>query len=208
MFGLRAPSHEVASRLPKLNLKAKNGCTLNETQNITYFYTALLNWQARIVKLKRKPMSRANIEAFRTSQRFVLNALHLIYQDMDDALKLPREYLNPYNLFGPYRTSFHEEVFFMAEAITLNIYNSPIYDGMRNQAVALFNSFDYVRKAIVARSTKNVMAPYDDLYPVLRHFDNAWVNFEILFLRFRAHFNQANASKIEDHGLFEVIGIN
>jgi hypothetical protein len=171
-------NEELVRVLPKI--KVKDCILLNESQPITFFYHALSAYGQSIKHLKKRPSSFSRTSEFTNTQKIMLDALHLLYSDMDDCRKCSRQYLRPLGPFmrREFRNSFSQITFQYCIAISHGLFTDEQFLPLQQNASLLFSVFEAIRFKLEQRTLSSTLYPYDDIYPLLEEFDWAWTAFE------------------------------
>lgn len=144
---------------------------------------------SRIEHLKG-PQFQFLMDQIHHAQALVLDAVYLIYKDMDDGLKCPKPHRSslPSEDREALETGFREYVLFAAQALTHGFQIRGLEqntDQLMTPALQLIAAYQAVRQVFYLRATTCPEPPYQSLYDVLIDFDQAWSQFEaILFMSY------------------------
>ncbi|KAJ3028684.1 UNVERIFIED_CONTAM: Lateral signaling target protein 2 [Siphonaria sp. JEL0065] len=180
----------------------------------------------------RSDLFRRRNEKLHISQRVLLDSIYIIYSEIDEDLKAPRDYIRqlppddqvkntPANtsilLFSnanflqqrELTGGFSENIFFASQALNkgyrirgIEQYTSELIDNARQLAA----SMDALRYVFHTRLLRNPAPPHMDLQHVLKDFDASWTAFEkkICFFYFAATYNGI-PGRIDETHLFQVL---
>ncbi|KAI8928553.1 hypothetical protein BC831DRAFT_447700 [Entophlyctis helioformis] len=174
-----------------LNIKVKHPPPLNEGLPLSLFQHALSASQRAIEQFKRSSRADQTSHAFRwrhelvhRAQRMLLQCMYYVAHSLGDAVMLSRDYRNRLapgdhaELGGTYS----ERILFTAQALSRGFQVRSICElqafHMLESANVLKSAYHTAIAAFYSRTCWSILPPYDDLAPVLRDFELAWVNFE------------------------------
>ncbi|KAI9090530.1 hypothetical protein DFS34DRAFT_697846 [Phlyctochytrium arcticum] len=189
---------------------------LNETQTLSLFWYADQHLTNAVSSLQK--VNDVNGDKFKRrsdrvhhAQRLFLETIYLIYCDMDDDLKASRAYRLrlPADDQRELEGGFSENILFACQALSrgfrirgIEHFTSELVEPAR----LLYAALDALRFAFRTRVLSCPSPPYDDLYPVLRDFDQAWATFEekICLCYFSVSVN-GRFSRSDDMDMFQVL---
>ncbi|KAL7750353.1 hypothetical protein RI367_004126 [Sorochytrium milnesiophthora] len=158
----------------------------------------------RVIKQALK--GRASRSSIHQAQSVLLDAVSLVYMDLPEPKKLPRNYRN--GLPAPRQAEldgFSESVLFLAQALARGFVVRGIEQHTQmliHPAMELIATFDALRFVFRSRALVTVQPPYQPLFTVVQEFDKAWVAFEqILVARFPNVLFRNREVFIDDNGL-------
>ncbi|KAJ3077117.1 Lateral signaling target protein 2 [Podochytrium sp. JEL0797] len=151
-------------------------------------------------------------EKLHANQRTLLDAIYILYCEIDEDMKSPREYIRqlPPDDRRELSGAFSENIFFAAQALAqgyrirgIEQFTSELIDPARQ----LIASMDALRYVFRNRLFRVGPAPsHHDLFPVLQDFDASWTAFEkkICFFYFSATYH-GTPGRIDETHLFQVL---
>ncbi|KAI9327485.1 hypothetical protein BDR26DRAFT_875234 [Obelidium mucronatum] len=212
----RLPLHSGFAISQIFKCKRPKPPRLNETMPLTLFYHADQQVSKCVTSLSkvgdtRSDMFRRRNEKLHMSQRTLLDAIYIIYAEIDEELKSPREYIQqlPPDDQRELTGAFSENIYFASQAVSkgyrirgIEQYTSELID----PAQQLSASMDALRYVFHTRLSRSPLPPHHDLHGVLKDFDTSWTAFEkkICFFYFSSTYNGI-PGRIDETHLFQVL---
>lgn len=150
-------------------------------------------------------------ERVHRAQRLLLDSIYLIYTDVDDDYKSPREYRRqlPPEDQRELENGFSENILFAAQALArgfrirgIEQFTSELVEPAK-QLCATMEALRYVFRSRAIECGAGL--PYNDLWSVIGDFDLAWTWFEqkICFCYFTVTY-QGRPAKIDETDMYQV----